>query len=378
MLARFRFAFVLACLVLGALGVVAAQGESQRDLERARARWNELSPQRRAELTERFERWKSLPEAERARIRERFDKFEPMRRSAHECLSDKARNEFARLRPEQQAEVRAGVASQQIQERGRELLQRLPSHWRERLESAEPAERARLVEEYRARVHAKALERVERLVAEGSLTAEAAANLRSARPEELARALVEFEVGRFRERVEREGLPSYMNANEWEQWKSLPQPELWERFHRARHQHEHHGREKGERGDKGDENRRESRGDERREGERKPLSDAERRVLGALKPEPEWFVELVNAESETRMEIIGSRLRARVLGVLDGEPSLVAQDRLASLRALQGREFFEALHVALPQLELPKLRRGSGGKPPFEREGGRPRPSGSR
>ncbi len=378
MRAHYRVVLVLACLMLGALGVVAAQGESQRELERARARWNELSPQRRAELTERFERWKSLPEAERARLRERFDKLEPMRRSAHECLSDKARSEFARLRPEQQAEVRVGVASQQIQERGRELLERLPSHWRERLESAEPAERARLVEEFRARVHAKALERVERLVGEDALTAEAAASLRSATPEELARTLVEFEVRRFRERVEREGLPSYMSANEWEQWKSLPQSELWERFHRARHQHEHHGREKGERGEKGDDGRRDARGDERREGERKLLSDAERRVLGALKPEPEWFVELVNAEVETRMEIIGSRLRARVLGVLEAEPSLVAQERLAELRALQGREFFEALHVALPQLELPKVRRGPSGRPPIEREGGRPRAFGNR
>jgi hypothetical protein len=363
---------VLACFVLGAFGVVAAQGDSQRELERARARWNELTPQRRAELTERFERWQSLSEEERTRLRERFDKFEPMRRSAHEHLSDKARSDFARLRPEQQAEVRAGVTSQQIQERGRELLERLPSHWRERLESAEPAERARLVEEFRARVHAKALERVSRLEAEGALTAEAAANLRKVTPEELARALVDFEVRRFRERVEREGLPAFMNANEWEQWKSLPQSELWERFHRARHQHEHHGR------DKKDEGARDGREPSRREGERKGLGDAERRVLSALRPEPEWFVELVNAEMGTRMEIIGSRLRARVLGVLEAEPSLVARERVAELRALDGREFFEALSAALPQLELPKLRRAPGGRLPFERDGERPRSPGFR
>ena len=42
MRAHYRVVLVLACLMLGALGVVAAQGESQRELERARARWNEL------------------------------------------------------------------------------------------------------------------------------------------------------------------------------------------------------------------------------------------------------------------------------------------------------------------------------------------------
>ena len=60
MLARFRPLLALLCIALCSLVLVAHQRDGQRDLERARERWNALSPQQRAELAERFERWKSL------------------------------------------------------------------------------------------------------------------------------------------------------------------------------------------------------------------------------------------------------------------------------------------------------------------------------
>ncbi len=376
MLARFRPLLALLCIALCSLVLVAHQRDGQRDLERARERWNALSPQQRAELAERFERWKSLSEEERGRIRERFDKVSSLRRSAHECLPDKARSEFARLRPEQQATVLSGVASQQIQERGRELLERMPSHWRERLEGAGPEERTRLVGEFRARMHQKALERIDVFERDGAVDAATAARLRHSAPEQLARELVALEVRRFRERAEREGLPPYVSPEQWEQWKSLPQHEQWERLHHARHGSEPRG---------GPEGRGEGHRDGRRDGgrgpEREPTSEGEKRLREALRPDPAWFVEFVNAEPEVRAELIATRLRARALGVLQAEPSLISAEKLAELRGLQGREFLEALDRALPALDLPFPRKvrgpdgdGRWGGKPHERSGDGPRP----
>ncbi len=379
MRAHLRPLLALVCIALCSLALVAHQRNDSRDLERARERWNELTPQQRAELSERFERWKSLSEEERARIRQRFDKVSSLRRSAHDCLPDKARSDFARLRPEQQASVLSGVASQQIQERGRELLQRMPSHWRERFEGASPEERAQLVEEFRKRMHQKALERIDVFERDGALDADTAARLRLAAPEELAREIVGLELRRFRERAEREGLPSYVDAAQWEQWQSLPQHEQWERLHQARHGFEHRN---------GPEMRGEGREgwrDGRREGERGPprvtSSENEKRLREALRPDPAWFVEFVNAEPEVRAELIATRLRARSLGVLETQPGLVAPEALAELRGLHGREFFEALQRALPTLDLPFQRKGRGpegdgrwGSKPHERAGEGPRP----
>ena len=377
MLARIRPLLALLCIALCSLALVARQRDGQRDLERARERWNELTPQQRAELSERFERWKSLSEEERTRIRQRFDKLSSLRRSAHECLPDKARSDFARLRPEQQARVLSGVASQQIQQRGRELLQRMPAPWRERIEGADAAERPRLVDEFRARMHAKALERLDQLERDGMLDAARAAHLRQSAPDELARELVGLEVRRFRERAEREGLPPYIDAAQWEQWKSLPQREQWERLHQARHGFERRN---------GPEGRGELRRDGERSGHRAPSSEPEKRLREALRPDPEWFVEFVNAEPEVRAELVATRLRARALGVLESSPALLAPEKLAELRTQHGREFFEALQRALPALDLPLLRKsrptegdGRFGGKSHERSGDGPRPrSGTR
>ncbi len=371
MLARIRPLLALLCIALCSL-VLVAQQRDERDLERARERWNTLSPQQRAELAERFERWKSLSKEERGHIRERFDRVSSLRRSAHECLPDEARREFTRLRPEQQATVLSGVASQKIQERGRELLERLPSHWRERLEGASPEERPRLVGEFRARMHQKALERIHAFEREGAVDAAAAARLRQSAPEELTRELVALEVRRFRERAEREGLPPYVSPEQWEQWKSLPQREQWERLHHARHCFE---------SSDGPEGRGQGHRDGGRGARREPISEGEKSLREALRPDPAWFVEFVNAEPEVRAELIATHQRARALGVLEARPGLLSAEQLSELRGLHGRAFFEALDRALPSLDLPPLRNvrhpdgdGRRGGKPFERPGDGPRP----
>lgn len=332
---------VAAGLVVLALTAVAFQ----QDLERARARWKDLPEERRREIVERYERWKSLPEDERARLRERFEQVDPMRRNAHACLPEKARREFSRLGPQAQADVLAGVATQQIRERGRELLDRLPPHWRDALEKSTPEERTRLLEEFRERMHGMALKRIDQLAGEGALAAADAERLRQASPEELARGLFEIESRRFRERLEREGPPSYVTPEQWAEWKNLPPHEQWMKLHEAKRGCEPRGHEFG---------------DPRRGGERgergrddKPQSPLARRLRDAMRADPEWFVELAGKSFEERAELFGSRLRERVLTALDSEPSGLDAATLEGLRKLEGREFFEALGRAVPDLGRP-------------------------
>lgn len=332
-------------LASAALLALVAVGQ-ERDLERARERWRDLPEERRRELVERYEHWKQLPEQERARLRERFQHVDPLRRSAHECLPEKARRDFAKLAPEQQAEVLAGVASQQIRERGRDMLERLPRDWRERYERATPQERAELVEQFKVKMTALARERVEQLGRDGLLARAEVERLRAASPEELARVLIDLEARRFRERVDREGLPSYVSAEQWKQWKELPHGDLWRRFHEARRDCE--PRERGE-------GRPEDRSDGRRGA---PQPENVRRLSEALRPDPAWFVELAGATPEHKLEQLGERLRERALDQLAAEPGLVDAERLTELRALHGREFFEALHRAVPELEPPSWTRG--------------------
>lgn len=344
----------------------------QQDLERARARWKDLPEDRRREIVERYERWKSLPEAERARLRERFEQVDPMRRNAHACLPEKARRDFSRLGPEEQANVLAGVATQQIRERGRELLDRLPPHWRDALEKSSPEERTRLLAEFRERMHGMALKRIDQLAAEGGLEVAEAERLRQASPEDLARGLFEVEARRFRERLDREGPPAYVTPEQWAEWKSLPPHELWMKLHEVKRGCEPRGRDFG---------------DSRRTGERgervhddASLSPLARRLREALRADPEWFVELAGKSFEERAELFGSRLRERVLTALDSEPSGLDAATLENLRKLEGREFFEALGRAVPDLGRPWWshggdRRGSSrksdpprGTPPTEKQ----------
>lgn len=359
-----KFLAVVAGLVVLAVTAVAFQ----QDLERARARWNDLPEERRREIVERYERWKALPEDERVRLRERFEQVDPMRRNAHACLTEKARRDFSRLRPEEQADVLAGVATQQIRERGRELLDRLPPHWRDALEKSSPEERARLLNEFRERMHGMALKRIDQLAGEGVVAAADAERLRQASPEELARGLFEIESRRFRERLEREGPPAYVTPEQWAQWKSLPPHEQWMKLHEAKRGCDPRGHDFGD----------PRRGGERGERDDKPQSPLARRLREALRADPEWFVEFAGKSFEERAELFGSRLRERVLTALDAEPSGLDAATLEGLRKLQGREFFEALGRAVPDLGRPWWshegdRRGERG--PDRSERGSPRKS---
>jgi len=332
-----------------ALAVLALGYAQEHGLERARERWNDMPEARRRELVARYERWRSMPEEERARMRERFDHYDSVRRGAHEALSEKSRREFQNLGPDKQREVLHGVACEQISERGSRMLDMMPREWRERLDRASPDERAAVLDEFKRAMHARGLRRVDELERDGELGADEAARMRLLEPSELGPALLAQFARGFREKIEREGPPAYVTPEQWAEWKELPAPELFRRFHDARHSCEGRGERDGRRAE----------GSE--PGERAeptgPRAEALERIKQSMHPDPAWFVELAEMSREQRFENIGARIRERVLAELERSPELVDAAALAELRPLEGRKFLDALHRAVPDLYMPWMMR---------------------
>src|SRR5262245_56343454 len=131
MLRSSRWTRVVASAGAFALVALAATAQSG-DVEQARRRWRDLSPEKRRELVERYDRMRQMPAHERARLHERFRCVERMHLSAKDGLTESARRDLSKLDPSAQREALAGVVAEQIGERGRRLLDMIPSDLRER------------------------------------------------------------------------------------------------------------------------------------------------------------------------------------------------------------------------------------------------------
>jgi hypothetical protein len=346
---------LVAAFVFVSSAVLAQSG----GVEDARRRWHDMPEARRRELFERYEHMRKLPHDERARLGERFGCLKRLHDTARAELSDDARRELSRLDPAAQRQALADVVSERIDEHGRILVELLPREWRERLERAEPSQRPALIEEFKRELHARALARLEALGRTHGVPEDEIAKLRRLPLQELARRLLDIEVRRIREMVERNGLPAYVSAAQWNTWKDLPPFELWRAVCEARR-------------------RADPRGEHRRDGRfERGTEDARlHRLRERLRPDPAWFIETAGAPKDVKLEVIASRLRARVLEELRATSGLVDEATLAQLQLLEGREFFEALQRALPGLGPPWAMRDSRREPHDEPRGMPPPPGG--
>ncbi|MCC7010936.1 MAG: DUF3106 domain-containing protein [Planctomycetes bacterium] len=350
-------------VVVAGLAVWAQAG----GIEEARKRWRDLPEERRREIAERYENWRKLSPDERERLRERWRTFEDLRRGAQQALPDHVRGDLSKLPPHEQRQALSSMTLEQISERGRSVLDRLPREWRERVEHASPEQRREMFQSFKSSMHEKVLARLDEAVREGRIEADEAQRLRKADPCELGRRLVELEAHGFRDLVEHRGLPAYVSAEQWQAWKELPPSEMWRRFHDAKRSCEPR---EGHRDDHGP------------RGERGPSDERVHRLRECMKPEPSWYLETVGGSREAQFEALGARIRERLLEKLAETPDLVDSETLAKLRQLEGREFFEALSRALPELQPPwttggrwrgdkgkSFQRGPGGLPPVEGDG---------
>jgi len=118
-----------------------------RGLDEARARWEQMTPEQRAQMRERFERFRQMPPEHREAMEDRARFLREAMRRAEERLSPEDRARIAALAPARRIEVLRDLAMLDGRERGARIHGALPEAWRERLERVPAEERARVLGE---------------------------------------------------------------------------------------------------------------------------------------------------------------------------------------------------------------------------------------
>lgn len=386
-----------------------ARATSSLDLEGARERWQQLSPQQRDELRRRFEDFRRLGDDERQRLRGRFERLGHVQQRAVEALPEPVRRELDALAPPQRGEVLREVAAERMSEHVRDVLEMMPPHLKDEYAAATPERRVEMVREFGRMLHERARGELFRLGRELDLPRERVEHIARLEPRELGREVLQLRRQSIERMVAERGLPPFVDATEWAELQALSGPEFMRRWGAL---HGRRGPFEGRADGPGDAHLGAARppGEERRgpggpppgargeaeHGEPGRGPEAERRASGpdnsrrgqrlralreSVRPDPSWFVELSKVRPEERRRLIGERVRERALKFLDGAPELLAREQLEGLRALKGHEFHERLHGLLPELGEPGFVRDERGRrgPPAGRDGpggGRPNPDG--
>jgi hypothetical protein len=347
--------------------------------ESPRERWARMSPQEREVMQQRFEQFKQMDEAQRREVIERWKHVQRLERGTREALH----GELSKLEPEQQRECLRGYVGRELFERGRAMREMLPRDVLEKIESATPEEAERLLREFKER------NRVERadhalfeLGRELQLDPAEIERLRSLPEEERRSEMFVMRRRQIEQRVAQDGLPSWLTQQEWDELSALDAPKFCERWWARKCQLGFSSREQrsdSRRGDHTGDHGGEHNGDHDRDHSRerdgehhfggrgegdsrggqgidpnlpRPSPERVHEVLEQLRPDPKWFVEFSKLAPEERRAAIESRLRERLLEVLGRSPDLATPQEVEALRALQGHDFFEAIHQRMRALGI--------------------------
>jgi hypothetical protein len=353
--------------------------------ESPRERWARMSPQEREVMQQRFEQFKRMDEAQRGEVIERWKHVQRLERGTREALH----GELSKLEPEQQRECLRGYVGRELFERGRAMREMLPRDLLEKIESATPQEAERLLHEFKERIRAERPDRaLFELGRELQLDPAEIERLKSLPEEQRRSEMFVLRRRQIEQRVAQDGLPSWMTQQEWDELSALDAPKFCERWwarkcqlglssHEQRfdsrrgewggeHNGDHNGDRGGEHNGERDHNRERDgehhfggRGDGDPRGDKgidpslpRPSPERVHEVLEQLRPDPKWFVELSKLAPEERRAAIESRLRERLLEVLGRSPDLATPQEVEALRALQGHDFFEAIHQRMRALGI--------------------------
>lgn len=307
----------LCALLLLAAPPVAAQGQHAGANAAALERWKQHSPEQRAALHARFEAFKNMDAGQRDELRARFERLRQAEQRVRRELSPELQAQVAGLDPHERREFLRENLAHEFNRCGKRIGELLPPELRTRLESAGPQERMQLMGQLRERCDGDKL--VRGLVELGR-------RLEFAQPELDALAELEPQAQRAKllelrrrelvQRVEREGLPAWVDAQEWADWAGLDDREFCSRVHAKR-----------------DEGRGEGRGDEQGGSE----------LWRLMRPDPSWFDELSDLEPEARRAEFERRMAARFLDYLAAHPERTSLEELQRLRALPPSEVLQAV-----------------------------------
>ncbi len=367
-------------VVVFASSALHAAPQRPSDLDGARERWKQFSPEQREELRRRFEHFKRLGEDERATLRGRFEHLGLVKRRAVEELPESVRRDLEALAPPARREVLREVAAERLSEHVRDVLELLPPHIRAEYDGATADERLRIVRDFARQLNERARHELLRLGRELQLDPARVEAIAKLEPHELGRKVLELKRESIERRVAEHGLPPFITNEQWTQLRTLQGHEFfrqWGALHGAHAPHDRAG-PGGERrpgggfgpgeGPGGREGAgppprpepKAERGGERNGGSRdlSPRAERLRAMREAVRPDPAWFVELSRVDPNERRRVIGERLRERALKFLAGAPELVSAQQLEQLRKESGGRFHEALKRLLPDLGEPPVLRG--------------------
>jgi hypothetical protein len=337
--------------VLVAIASLSFAQQNQTGLEQARERWERMTPAERVRIAERFAEFRELPQAERERMAAHLRRVDEVRREIEAGIPDELRATLETLEPAARRLVLREYVESALGERAERLRNKMSPELLRQLESATPAEREQLLRARREELREEgAPQLLHYLAKKQNLPPEEVARLQALPRKEMLAALEQL----GRSEIERRGPPPGVNDEEFARWLKLPPHELMERMQRSggcgfRGRRDFDGPPDARQGSGERE-----RGFERWKGEGRPDSnrgprresrlsrDAQVQVFSALRPQPEWIVELASEAQDVRREEIGRRVRVKVVEVLLAQPQLDAQE-IAALELLEGREVFEAL-----------------------------------
>ena len=374
----FRRALALG-LLLCCAGVAPGQGSPGQDsIDQARARWESMDPQQRAELKRRFEQLRALDSDGRRDLERRHRELREREAEAVDELPQPVRERLETLPPDQRRTMVRELTREALERRGRSIREELPEPLRERLERADPRERRALLAELKG---ARKDERMQRALGKLERDLELPEGERRGpdqlRPEEREARLFELHRRRVERRVEGEGLPEWIGPDEWKRWGELPPREFHERMDRSRRERGGGSFREAFKSRRGPDpsapdpsapepSAPESGAPEPGTPDRDEPAEIPRRPsLGQLMhPDPVWRLELLELSPQARRAEISRRVKERVLEAGRTRPDLFEAGELERLEQLDGEAFEAALR------ERREARR-SGGEAPWGPRGTR-------
>jgi hypothetical protein len=305
-------------------------------LAKARAKWDTLPPERRAELMAAWRKLQELAPEERAKLVERAERLKRMREELVQQLPADERARLAGLPADQREQVLRGLAHAASRERGARLKERMPEQWRAEMEGRTPEERA----ERMARFHAGLAERGLRLVVDKvaerlALPADERDRLRTLPLEEREHALRVL-IARLSPDEARQLGWKADTLEERAALQSLPVKELAAAYMSSRLEREL-----------------------RAKGHAEERVQALLRLSRALEPNSEDWTAVRELPEGERRAAVEERRRARMVQAL-AQDGLVDPARLQALAGLRGPEATLELRRLLDELGLPQRR---GGRP---------------
>ena len=309
------------------------------DLDQARARWESMGPEERAEIKRRFERLRGLDAEQRKELERRHSSLKAAERQALEAAPEQVRAELEALPPREREQVVRELGRDALAERGRMARGELPAEVRARLEGADPQERRAILDELKRSNRGDRMFRVaEKLERDLGLPEDKRSRLEGLPPKERERRLFELHARRLERKVERDGLPEWIDPKEWERWGQLEPREFHDRLDRR-------SREQGQGGVL------EAFGPRRGPGGRAggpgglggPGGPGGPDLGKLMRPDPSWRLELRKLPHDERRAEIGRRVRERVLDHLRAQPEAVDPLELERLEQLEGEAFTEAV-----------------------------------